>query len=286
LKKVLILGFGLIMGGLLSACASLLNFTIPRDGYTVTHNIAYGPDARQQLDIYVPTEKAAGSPVIVFFYGGRWETGSKDDYLFAGQALASKGFITVIADYRLYPTISFPVFVEDSAKAFVWAHNHIATYGGNPDNIFVMGHSAGAYDAIMIATNESFIKKAGGEYKWLRGAIGVSGPYDFLPFTDDDIKDMFSTAPDSDTQPITFVHAGMPPMFLATGKGDTTVKPKNTYNFAEKSKALHNSVEVHAYDDVEHIGIILSLAQGFRSKAPLLDDVAAFVGETSIAAKP
>lgn len=273
---------GLFIGGILSACASLLNLTIPSDGYAITHNIAYGSNPRQQLDIYVPEHKAAGAPVIVFFYGGRWENGSKDDYLFVGQALASKGFIVVIADYRLYPKVSFPVFVEDSAAAFVWAHNHIKSYGGNPDNIFVMGHSAGAYDAIMIATNPSFIKKAGGEYKWLRGSIGISGPYDFLPFTDDDIKDMFSTAPDLDTQPITFIHAGMAPMFLATGRGDTDVKPKNTYNLARKSEALHNSIEVHTYDNVEHIGIILSLANGFRSKAPLLDDIAGFVINTAI----
>jgi acetyl esterase/lipase len=267
----------LLISALLSGCVDLLNLTIPGDGYSVTHNVAYGPDPRQQLDIYVPDHKAEGAPVIVFFYGGRWEMGSKDDYLFAGQALASKGITTVIADYRLYPKVYFPTFVEDSAAAFVWVRNNIASYGGNPDNLFVMGHSSGAYNAIMLAANDNYLKKAGGKPSWIKGSIGISGPYDFLPFTDDDIKDMFSTAPNQDTQPISFIHKGMAPMFLATGAGDTTVKPKNSINFAKKSEGMGNKVDLHIYDDVEHIGIILSLARGFRSKAPLLDDIAGFV---------
>lgn len=265
-----------------AACTSLLNATIPTEGYSVTRDIHYGSHPRQKLDIYVPEQKANGSPVIVFFNGGRWENGSKDDYLFLGQALASKGIITVVANYRLYPAISFPVFVEDSASAFVWTHKNISHYGGNPKNIFVMGHSSGAYNAIMIATNPKFIHQAGGNADWLRGSIGLSGPYDFLPFTDDDIKDMFKTAPDVETQPITFAHKGMAPMFLATGIDDTDVYPKNSINFAKKSQALGNKVELHLYDNVEHIGIILSLADGFRSKAPLLEDIAAFIAKTTV----
>jgi acetyl esterase/lipase len=276
MKRMLTLGLGCLVAVFFTACASLLNLTIPRDGYSITKNIAYGEDSRQHLDIYQPIEHAAGNPVILFFYGGRWETGSKDDYLFVGQALASKGITVVIADYRLYPKIRFPVFVEDAAKAAVWVHQNISSYGGDPQNLFVVGHSSGAYLAIMLATNDSYLKKAGGSASWLRGAIGISGPYDFLPFTDADIKDMFSTAPDAKTQPISFVHKGMPPMLLVTGQGDTTVYPKNSINFASKSKAMGNEVDLKLYPDVEHIGIIVSLANGFRDKAPLLDDIAAF----------
>jgi acetyl esterase/lipase len=282
MKKNLFLFVGFVLSLLTTACVSLLNATIPSDGYSVTRAVAYGQNPRQKLDIYVPEKKATGSPTIIFFNGGRWETGSKDDYLFLGQALASKGIITVVANYRLYPEISFPVFVEDSASAFVWTHKNISNYGGNRQNIFVMGHSSGAFNAIMIATNPKFIEQAGGNANWLRGSIGISGPYDFLPFTDDDIKDMFKIAPDSQTQPITFVHNGMAPMFLATGVGDTDVYPKNSINFAKKSQALGNKVDLHLYDHVEHIGIILSLADGFRSKAPLLEDIAAFVTKTTV----
>ena len=281
MKHYILLGFGLLIASFFSACASLLNFTIPRDGYSITKDIAYGMEARQHLDIYTPDKPAPGSPVVLFFYGGRWETGSKDDYLFVGQALASKGFTVVIADYRLYPKVYFPTFVEDGAKAIVWTHTHIGEYKGNPGNLFIAGHSAGAYITIMLATNESYLKKLSGSTSWLRGAIGISGPYDFLPFTDNDLIDMFGTAPDAETQPITFVHPGMPPIMLATGEGDTDVKPKNSYNFAAKAEGQENTVEMHVYPDVEHIGIIVSLANGFRSKAPLLDDMTSFINKYS-----
>lgn len=261
----------------LSGCVDLLNATVPNEGYRVERNIAYGPEPRQKLDIYMPDKRAAGAPVIVFFYGGRWRTGTKDDYLFVGQALASKGITVVVADYRLYPNVRFPVFVEDGARAIRWAHDHIAAYQGNPKNVFLTGHSAGAYIAVMLAVNDSFIKAAGGESSWLKGAVGIAGPYDFLPFTDEDIKDMFSTASGQQTQPINFIRKGAPPLLLVTGDEDEDVKPRNTYSVAEKSTKSGNVAEVRTYPGVGHIGIILSLTDFFQSKAPLLNDIAQFV---------
>jgi acetyl esterase/lipase len=277
MKELFRIGGSLIIVLTLAACADLLNATIPDGGYTVDHDIAYGNNPRQRLDIYRPDHAAASAPVILFIYGGRWEEGSKDDYLFAGQAFASKGFTVAIADYRVYPEVHFPGFVEDGARALAWTHRHIAEYGGNPDNLFVAGHSAGAYIALMLTANTSYIKKAGGKAAWIRGAIGLAGPYNFLPFTDDDIREIFSTGKDADTQPITFVHQGMPPVFLATGDADVTVKPHNTYDLAEKLRVMHDVVEVHTYPDIAHIDLVLSLAHGFRSKAPVLADVTAFV---------
>lgn len=261
----------------LTGCAGLLNATVPSDGYKVEKGIAYGSDPRQKLDVYVPEKRAAGSPVMIYFYGGRWRTGTKDDYLFVGQALASKGITVVVADYRLYPNVRFPVFVEDGARVIRWTHDHISTYQGNPKNVFLVGHSAGAYITAMLAVNDSFIKAAGGKADWVKGAVGIAGPYDFLPFTDDDIIDMFSTAPGPQTQPITFVHKGAPPLLLVTGDEDEDVKPRNTYSLAEKSQKLGNAVEVRTYPGVGHIGIILSLTDLFQDKAPLLNDIIQFV---------
>ena len=176
------------------ACVDLLNATIPRAGYSVVKDIAYGTDERQTLDIYLPDQPAPGRPVIVFYYGGSWQKGSKDDYLFVGQAFASKGYIAVIADYRLYPQVYFPVFMEDVAAAFVWAHEHIASYGGNAANLFVAGHSAGGYNALMLTLNRTYLKETGGRDHWIKGAIGIAGAYDFLPMTDPKIIDLFSKA--------------------------------------------------------------------------------------------
>jgi acetyl esterase/lipase len=272
-----------LVGGVLSLCGcsrvDLLNLTIPRDGYAVTRDIAYGDDVRQKLDIYVPDRPAPGNPVIVFFYGGSWQMGDKKDYLFVGQAFASRGYVTVIVDYRLYPQIYFPAFLEDCARAFVWTHRNIAAYQGNADHLFLSGHSAGAYNAVMLATNQRYIKDAGGNPAWIKGVAALAGPYDFLPFTDPKIIALFSTAPDAATQPITYVKAGLAPMLLLHGDKDDDVLLRNSINMAAQLRSFGDPVVLKIYPGLEHIGIVLSLAKGFRDKAPVLDDVDAFIKE-------
>lgn len=270
---------GLALAPLLAACSSvsLLNSTIPRSGYSVTKNVVYGDESRQALDIYVPDSLTAPAPVVLFFYGGSWKSGSKEDYLFVGQALASKGFVTVIADYRLYPEVMFPAFIEDSAKAAVFVHRHIAQYGGDPGALFVAGHSAGAYNALMLAMNGGYLRKAGGSIAWLRGAIGLAGPYDFLPITGEDIKPIFAVADQALTQPITFAGLYAPPVLLLTGDADEEVSVKNTRNLAQKLTGLKREAEAHIYPGVGHVGIVLSLARGFRSKTSALEDISAFI---------
>jgi acetyl esterase/lipase len=255
----------------------ILNFTVPRTGYSVYRDIAYGKDPRQHLDVYVPDKPATNAPVLMFFYGGSWQWGDKKDYLFVGEAFASKGFITVIADYRVYPQVYFPDFMYDAANAFVWTHKHIKEYGGNPDNIFVSGHSAGAYLALMLTVNDSYLKMDGGKTEWIKGTVGMAGPYDFLPFTDPKIKEIFSKRKDEETQPVNYVKPRLPPILLITGDKDTDVFPRNTIRFAAALRKSGNNVTEHIYPDLAHIGIILSLARGFRSKSPALEDITEFV---------
>ena len=260
----------------LSACTDLLNASIPRSGYTVHRDIAYGSDPRQKLDIYEPAG-VTNAPTVVYFYGGSWQTGSKDDYRFLGQALASKGFVTIVADYRLYPQVYYPDFVKDGASAFAYAHAHIANFSGDPSRMFVAGHSAGGFIAMMLAADDRFITEAGGESNWIHGMIGIAGPYDFLPFTDDNIKAIFSKYPDKQTQPLNHITHTMAPVMLAVGNADDTVDPRNSYRVEAKLKSLHSPVTVHTYDDTGHIGIILSIANGFRARTPLLEDITRFI---------
>lgn len=262
--------------------ADILNSFIPRDGYTVHRNIAYGENSRQSVDIYVPDVKDDNHTVIMYYYGGSWQMGSKDLYRFVGQAFASKGYTTMVADYRLYPEVSFPAFVEDSASALVWAYRNISEYGGNPDRIYVVGHSAGAYNAAMITLNKRYVEAAGGNPEWIKGMIGLAGPYDFLPMTDPPVIALFSTAKNQlDTQPITFVSKGAPPILLLTGDEDDEVGPKNSRNLAAKLKEHHDSVQERVYPGVGHIGIVLALAKGFRGKAPVLEDIDRFIRDTN-----
>jgi len=266
---------------LLAGCSGLqtLDALAPHDGYRAQTDIAYGENPRQNLDIYIPDHARPTSDVIVFFYGGRWESGDKADYRFVGQAFASMGYVVVIADYRLYPQVYFPVFVQDGAHAVAWTHAHIASYGGNPDRIFLAGHSAGAYIAAMLAVNSPYLHEAGVKRTWIKGMIGLAGPYDFLPFTDADVKDIFSRAPDALTQPIHYVSPGLPPFLLLTGDEDTSVYPKNTHHLAQRLREAGDVVTERVYPGVAHIGILLSLAGGFRSKAPSLADIDRFINE-------
>jgi len=266
----------------LSGCtkADMLNFIIPSDGYTLHKDISYGDDIRQKLDIYTPDKPDPSGSVIIFFYGGSWQKGNKELYRFIGQALASKGHTVVVADYRVYPQVYFPAFVDDGAASLAWVHSHISEYGGNPSRIFLSGHSAGAYIAVMLTLNESYMKAAGGDSSWIKGTIGISGPYDFLPFTDPNVIALFSKADAAITQPINFVRHDLPPILLLTADEDEEVGAKNSRNLAAKLREYHDPVQERVYPGIGHIGIVLSLAHGFRSKAPTLEDIDAFLRST------
>lgn len=263
----------------LAGCSAshILNSFVPSDDYKLAANVSYGPDARQKMDIYMPVKPAAKPCTVLFIYGGRWETGDKNLYRFAGEAFASKGCTTAVIDYRHYPAVKYPGFVEDSAKAFVWLHAHAAQYGGDANHMFIVGHSAGAYNAAMVAMHPRFLKEAGGDRRWIRGVIGISGPYDFLPSEDKDIQDMFSTASAAAANPVTYAAPGLPPMLLLHGENDREVYPKNTRHLAARLQAAGSPVQVIIYPDAQHEAIVLSLLHGFRGKIPLLEDATRFI---------
>jgi acetyl esterase/lipase len=272
-------GIASLVGILLVACSplSVLNLAVPRAGYRIEHDLAYGADPRQKLDIYVPDHAAANAPVILFFYGGSWQSGSKSDYLAFGQAFASKGIVVAIADYRLYPQVSYPAFLDDGASALAYVHAHVAQYGGDPGRIFVAGHSAGAYNAVMLAADPEYLRKAGAEPSWIHGVIGIAGPYNFLPLDDDKLIALFGGANLPETQPINHIDGKRPPMLLAAGTDDTTVLPRNTMQLAARLKSFDSPVDVATYPGVGHIGIILSIVPGFRWKTTLREDIIRFV---------
>ena len=272
--------FAVIVGLLLSACspAMLLNtLLVPNGGYSIKRDIAYGADPRQKLDIYIPDHMSAPGPVMLFIYGGSWDSGSKDIYKFLGQAFASKGIVTVVADYRLYPQVKYPVFVQDTALAFRFVHDNIANYGGDTKRIFLAGHSAGAYNVVMLDSDLHYLKDVGADPSWIRGVIGMAGPYDFLPLTDPKLIDIFGGDRVAATQPINYIDGKRAPMLLAYGTEDDTVAPKNSINMAAKLRSVGSEVVLKAYPGVGHIGLILSVAPGFRGNTTLREDVTQFI---------
>lgn len=276
------LGLTLAVGLALAACSPLTIFDTlaPRDagGMLAAQSVAYGDNPRQRLDVYVPAARPTGAPVLVFFYGGSWKEGSKADYAFVGQALAAQGFVTVVADYRLFPEVPYSGFLADSAQAVRWARDNAGGYGGDPRRIVLAGHSAGAYNAAMVALNPVYLRRAGVDPRSIRAFAGLSGPYDFLPLDPGTAQEVFGSAPDKPaTQPVTYARASSPPAFLATGDQDTTVRPKNTVSLAEKLKAAGVLVEDHVYPGLDHKDTLLALSRPFRGKAPELAEMAAFL---------
>ena len=268
----------------LAGCSPLaaLNAFVPSDDYAFS-SAAYGDDPRQQLDIFRPLAATAPAPVVVFFYGGSWRDGNRADYRFVGEALASRGIVAVVADYRLYPQVSYPQFVRDSAGAVAWTLREIGRYGGDPARVYVMGHSAGAYNAAMVALDPRWLAAAGASPAMLAGWIGLAGPYDFLPITGANIKPVFDF-PDTpaDSQPIVHASARSPPALLLAAAQDGVVNPqRNTVQMAVKLGDTGARVSSRLFDGVNHVTLIGALAAPLRSLAPVLDAVAEFVTAAS-----
>jgi acetyl esterase/lipase len=260
-----------------SALAPLFDRTIPSAGYRVRRDVAYGGNPRHKLDAYIPDGLTAPAPVLLFFYGGSWQSGSKAIYRAFGQAFASHGVVTIVADYRLYPEVKYPVFVEDGAHAFRFVREHAAEFGGDPARIFVCGHSAGAHIAAMLAVNPIFLNAVGSEPSAIRGVIGLAGPYDFLPIQDPVLIDIFGGGREMATQPIKYARNKAPPMLLAHGSADTTVGAGNSRRMAARLAEASNAVELRIYDGVSHLGIVISLAHGFRRRTTLHADMLRFI---------
>lgn len=267
---------GLLAGAasLLSACspAAILNKTVPNRGYILEADVPYGTLPRQKLDFYRPKQPRADGKTVVFFYGGSWDRGEKGDYLFVAQALTSRGIGVVVPDYRLYPEVRFPAFIEDGALAVRWAADRIGT-----DKLFLMGHSAGGEIASMLAANTPYLAAAGVERMKLRGFIGLAGPYDFLPLTSTKLIDIFGSANNPDIQAITFAQAPLPPALLIHGTSDTTVYPRNSENLVQAWRSAGAQAEMLIYRGVGHVDLVASFADVLHGRASTREDVVAWI---------
>lgn len=232
-----------------------------------------------KLDVWAPEgDVKASKPVLIFFYGGGWAHGERAHYGFAAKAFAAKGFVVVIPDYRKVPSVSFPAFVEDSAEAVKWVRDNIARYGGDPARITLSGHSAGAYNAMMLTVDRRYLRAAGVDPAIVRATVGMSGPYDFYPFDSRrSIDAMMAWPRPMETQPIAFADKGTPPVMVMTGTADDTVKPRNAILMAKRLDELDRVVVFKAYEGLSHEDVVMALSKPFRGKAPVLDDAAAFL---------
>ncbi|HEY4170697.1 MAG TPA: alpha/beta hydrolase [Reyranella sp.] len=234
--------------------------------------MAYGPLPRQKLDLYVPQNPRADGKAVIFFYGGSWDSGAKGDYLFVAQALASRGITAVIPDYRLYPEVRFPAFLDDAALATCWAGNRLGL-----SKLFIAGHSAGAHVASMLAANTPYLAQTGIDRMAMAGFIGLSGPYDFLPLKSAKLIDIFGGANRPEIEAITFAQAPLPRALLIQGTADTTVYPRNSVNLAAAWQRAGAPVELKLYDGVGHIDVVAAFSDLLHKRATTREDVLAFI---------
>ncbi|MDB5479595.1 MAG: esterase/lipase [Caulobacteraceae bacterium] len=268
------------MNVLVSLGVAILALSSP-GAVDVKHNLAYASGDRGHFDVYVPRRANRRAPVVVFLYGGSWQSGNKGLYRFVGRSLASRGFITVIPDYRVYPEVRYPTFLRDNALAVAFVQRHAADWGGDPGRLFLIGHSAGAYNAAMLALDPRWLGEVGLDPRRdLAGVVGLAGPYDFLPLRDATLKTIFGpTDQRPDTQPINHVDGHAAPMLLLAGDRDATVDPGNSARLTAAIRAHGGSASAHIYPGLGHVSVLTSISGLFRRRGGVLDGVTAFVGD-------
>ncbi len=270
----------------LLACAPLatINSVASVASLRRAQGLVYGPLPRQRFDLYGPegSAPAGGWPLVVFFYGGSWNSGARADYQFVGSAMAARGVLVLVADYRLYPEVRYPDFLRDSALALAWGLTEAARLGANPKRVFVMGHSAGGYNAAMLALDARWLAATGRTPAELAGWIGLAGPYDFFPTDNPDARPVFfhPNYPER-AQPIEFPSAAAPRSFLAAPVKDVLVSPtRSTQSLAAKLDAAGVPMTLKMYERASHATLIGAFSPPLRWIAPVLDDVTGFIETT------
>jgi acetyl esterase/lipase len=271
---VLLLAVG---AGLFFYSPALLVDTVDRiasraDVVKVADGVSFG--SNNKLDIWSTAAKGKEPrPVLVSFYGGGWANGSRTEYSYAARPFVEAGYIVVLPDYRKVPEVRFPGFVEDSAAAVKWVQTNIAKYGGDPARVSVAGHSAGAYNALMLALDPQWLGD-----KPVTAAISLAGAADFYPFTSKRAINAMSKFPDpTATQPVTFVRANAPPILLIHGTDDTVVRIRNSNSLYAKQKSAGGDITLKAQQGGSHNDLVLALGTLFRGRYPVVKESVTFL---------
>jgi acetyl esterase/lipase len=215
--------------------------------------------AKHKLDLFLPKGKKE-FPVMFFVHGGAWVHGDKGTFLYSnlGRFFASQGIGVVVTNYRLSPGVKHPEHIKDVARAFAWTVKNIEKYGGQPDQIFICGHSAGGHLVALLATDESYLKAEGLSFKNIKGVISISGVYEIpakvMPpvfGTDEEVAKKAS--------PTNNVKAGLPPFLIVYADKDLKYCDKEpAQKFYEALKAKGDDATICEIPDSNHILTLLT----------------------------
>lgn len=231
----------------------------------------------QRLDLWRPAGQVTERPVLVFWYGGGWDSGDRRAYSFAARALAREGFVVVVPDYRKVPSARYPSFVQDGAEALQWVRDNITRYGGDVDQVAIMGHSAGAHTVAMLSLDQQWLRAVDVPDDFIKAAVGLAGPYDFYPFTSPQAIAAMAGADPKTTQPVNYARADAPPLLLITSDSDTVVRPRNAIHLHDRLRAQGARVQIRMYSGVDHREMVTSLSKPFRDRATSLRDSVDFI---------
>lgn len=257
---------------------SLYSLAVAQRQVAIEAGLHYGDHPRQRLDIYYPCKTTAVRAIIMFIYGGGWNSGARQMYGFVGTALAARGYLTMIPDYRLYPEVRYPDFMTDAAHAYRWAidQQSAALTAGTP--MILMGHSAGAHMAALLAYDRRYLDQIDGALTSPQGFIGISGPYGFDPKTHHRSKMIFETAASADlVRPEAQVKAGAPAALVMHGDRDTVVMTENAIRFRDTMAAAGNKTTVVVYDNLGHTALLAALSRPWQWRADILAQIDRFI---------
>jgi len=251
-------------------------FLLHRD-LDIARDLPYGSDPREQLDVYRPRTPRVAAPVVVFLYGSRWQYGSKTQYHLLGQALTGRGLVAVVPEYRLYPQVTFPGWVEDAARAVRWVRDSIGAYGGDPTRIFIVGHSAGGHTAALLALDPQYLRRVGIPAGTVRGVVSLAGPV-ATTWTDPDVQTLMGP-PERwrGTYPLELVDGTGSPLLLLHGGRDEIVAAQNSVLLGSRIREAGGCARVIIYRNLDHVGIVIALAVPGLNIAPVLEEIIRFV---------
>ncbi|MGP5686503.1 alpha/beta hydrolase [Psychrobacter glacincola] len=258
---------------------AIVNGITSSGGVGVSKNILYGDEPLQDLDIYYPKPLAQAMkaqsaindgtitdsyPMVVFVHGGSWESGNKEQYAFVGQSLAQAGYVTAVINYRKAPEHVYPDYVEDAAQAIAWSINNATSLHADPKRLAVIGHSAGAFNAVAAIANEDFLAPYGVKPTDIATVVGIAGPYsyDFRKF--DSVTAFAADATPDDVMPDRQIKGAQPPYLLLTAEKDTVVYATNTIKMTQALTAAGVSVQTGEIKGASHATSIGAMAPPLR----------------------
>ena len=250
----------------------------PSNGVALVETARYGDIPEQKLRVYRDETASGPLPVFIFYHGGAWAHGDPDDYGFIARNIAPEGYVVVLGGYRMNEAGRYPAMLQDTASVIAWTRTNIAQFGGNPDQIVLSGHSAGAYNAVQVALDKQWLDDAGVPMDAIRGVVGLSGPYDFYPFDTDRSKAAFeSVGAGPESQPVNQPLADAPPMLLIHGEADTIVKIRNSQALARGLDEAGSQVDTLYLSDASHNAPLLALTSPWRRDPQVFDQVMQFL---------